>query len=234
MKNLLISALFSILCLTAFGQSLKKNLKGRPNLPGTFLIEIGVNRNLNSADTFNIGFWGSRSLNLYYQHDFKIPILKGKFSFHPGIGLAMERFKFKDLKTIGYDATGALQIINPRAGTTKSQLIANYLDIPMELRFSTNPFDPNRSFKAAVGFRAGVLLNGQTKLKYENDGDTIKEKNRQAWNLNNIRYGVYGRIGVGNVNLFGYYNLSTYFKEGEGIQGKDINVLTVGLSIGGF
>lgn len=234
MKKLLLSGLFALLTTALFAQETAKKSKGRPNIPGAFLVEVGVNRTLNASDTINLGLWGSRTLNLYYQHDIKIPILKGKFSFHPGIGMGMERLKFKDFKTLAYDANDDLQLVNPPTGTTKSQLVANYLDLPLELRFSTNPYDPSRSFKVAAGFRPGILISSFTKLKYKEGGEVKQFKDKQDWNLNNIRYGVYGRIGVGNFNFFGYYNLSTYFKEGKGIQGKDANVLTVGISIGGF
>lgn len=234
MKKLLLSGLFTLLTLVVFAQNITKSSKGRPNIPGTFMVELGINRALNSSDTFNIGLWGSRSLNVYYQYDIKIPILKGKFSFHPGLGLGMERYKFKDQLVLQYDANGELQMQESALSIKKSQLIANYLDAPLELRFSTNPDDQSRSFKTSIGFRPGVRINSFTKVKYDQDGETKQLKNKQRWNLNDFRYGVYARIGVGNVNLFGYYNLTTNFKEGEGIQGKDINTLTVGISLGGF
>lgn len=233
-KKLLVLVVITIFSSSIVAQDVVKKTKGRPDIPGTFLIDFGFNRALNAADTFDIGFFGSRTVNLYYQHEIKIPILKGKFSFHPGIGMGMERFKFRDNTTLAYDANNALQLQTPTPNLNKSQLIANYLDAPVELRFSTNPFDPGRSFKAAIGFRGGILLTSQTKVKFEEDGENIKIKNIQPWNLNPFRYGVYARIGVGNFNFFGYYNLSNYFKSGEGIQGRDANVLTVGVSLAGF
>jgi hypothetical protein len=231
MKKLFLYVLASLALTTAAAQQAKKSA-GRPNIPGTFLVEFGFNRALNASDTFDIGFFGSRTINLYYQYEIKLG--KGKFSFNPGLGLGMERFKFKDSKTLAYDASGDLQMEAPLTGTTKSQLIANYLDAPIEFRFNANPYDPNRSFKAAVGFRPGLLISSHTKQKYEQDGDLMKLKDKRPWNLNNVRYGVYGRIGVGNFNAFGYYNLSTYFQERKGIQGNDINVMTFGISLAGF
>jgi Outer membrane protein beta-barrel domain len=234
MKKSLLSGFFALLTLAAFAQNNAKSSKGRPNIPGTFLVEIGINRALDASDTFNIGLWGSRSLNLYYQYDIKIPILKGKFSFHPGIGFSMERYKFKDGLGLAYDADDELQMQRLGIAVIKSQLIANYLDAPLELRFSANPDDPSRTFKTSIGFRPGVRISSFTKVKFEEDGEKRQFKNKQGWNLNDFRYGVYLKMGVGNISLFGYYNLTTNFKEGEGIQGKDINTLTVGLSLGGF
>ncbi|MCI0752132.1 MAG: PorT family protein [Flammeovirgaceae bacterium] len=213
-----------------------KEKKGRPNIPGTFLIDIGVNAPSNKPSDFDIGFWGSRTLNLYYQYDMQIG--KSKFSFHPGIGIGFERFKFSDDKTIGYDdfSGDTLKMVDTGLPSIrKSQLIANYLDIPLELRFSTNPYDPSRSFKVAVGVRGGVLVDSFTKVKYKEDGEMKKIKNKENYNLNPIRYGVHMRIGVGNFNFFTYYNLSTLFEEKDlGLQKKGMSNITMGFSLAGF
>lgn len=234
MKKVLLSGLFALLTTAIFAQTPTKTSKGRPNIPGTFLIEVGFNQPLNEADTFSVKFWGSRTLNLYYQHEIVIPAFGNKLSFNPGIGLGMERFSFDQVKTLAYDANGDLQLQNTYDGMQKSQLIANYLDLPLELRFSTSPTNPSRSFKFTVGFRPGVRVDSFTKVKYREDSETKKFKDKQSWNLSQWRYGVYSRINVGNFGLFGYYNLSTYFEKNKGIQGKDINVLTFGISIAGF
>ena len=54
-------------------------------------------------------FWGSRTANIYYQYDFRI--LKSSFSFVPGIGFSLERYKFKDNYMVGYDANDELIMI---------------------------------------------------------------------------------------------------------------------------
>jgi hypothetical protein len=48
---------------------------------------------LNAEDsTWNQGLWGSRTVNVYYQYPIRFG--RTKFSFNPGIGLSMERWKF--------------------------------------------------------------------------------------------------------------------------------------------
>ena len=46
----------------------------RPDIPGTFSIEIGINQSFNKPDTavFGLGLWGSRAFNLYYQLDIQL------------------------------------------------------------------------------------------------------------------------------------------------------------------
>jgi hypothetical protein len=244
-KILLFSLCLTVVFISAYGQEPATSQKkyARPNIPGTFVVELGVNRAQNRPDKYMLYAWGSRALNIYYQYDMRI--LKSKFSFHPGIGFGMERYKFRNGYILAYDNNGVLSMQTPSqyktgiSGLTKSQFVTNYLDIPMELRFSTNPDDPTRSFKISVGGRFGYLLSAYTKVKYREDGDKIKIKEKRDFNLNNYRYGIYAKIGGGNFSMFGYYNLSTLFKTGQGpifgnSEPTEMNNFTVGISLSSF
>jgi hypothetical protein len=215
----------------------EKTRRGRPDIPGTFLIDFGFNFPSTDSVNFNTGIWGSRTLNLYYQLDKRIG--QTKFSLHPGAGFGFDRYKFNNEYTLGYIAGpdspfDTLRMVPGRDGTKKSQLMTNYLDAMFEVRFSTNPNDPARSFKAALGFKAGILINAYAKVKYSENGETKKYKDRQDWNVNDFRYGVVGRIGLGNFNLFGYYSLTPIFKDGKGPDMAEISTVSVGLSLAGF
>jgi hypothetical protein len=244
-------AFFTILSTAAFSQSTDNTSTapkktGRPDIPGTFVVELGVNRAPGAPDAFSMGLWGSRTVNIYYQYD--IRILKSRFSLVPGIGLSLERFKFKNNRTLAFsnDSNDSLKLVSgPEAGLpslTKSQLITNYIDIPLEIKYSSKPEDPARTFKASIGGRIGFMYDGFTKVKYKEDGDLYKFKSKQDWNLNRFRYGVYGKIGIGNFSLFTYYNMSNLFKNGEGPTGtgtgvetiKDFATYTVGFSLSSF
>jgi hypothetical protein len=211
----------------------------KPNIPGTFVLELGINSALNASSRFDLGLWGSRTVNIYYQYE--VRILKSSFSFVPGIGLSLERFKFKNGATFAYDED-SLKLMLPAetlmTGLKKTQLVTNYLDVPVEFRFTSNPDDPARSFKAAIGGRIGYMYDSFAKLKYKADGETKQLKDKQEWNLNRFRYGVYTKIGIGNFALFGYYNLTPLFKEGEGPGEKnvvtDFQTVTVGISLSSF
>lgn len=215
----------------------------RPNIPGTFTVELGINRGVNRPEKFMLYFWGSRSLNIYYQYDMRI--LKSKFSFHPGVGFGLDRYRFRNGYVLGYDQ-GVLAMqttLDYRTDISrlkKSQLITNYLDVPLELRFSANPDDPSRSFKFSVGGRVGYLFSAHTKVKFtDDDGNKVKIKEKQDFNLNRFRYGVYAKIGGGNFSVMGYYNLSTVFKSGQGpVFGTndptEMNNFTIGISLSSF
>jgi hypothetical protein len=212
----------------------------RPDIPGTFVVELGLNRALDGPQLFSLGLWGSRTVNVLYQYD--IRILKSRFSFVPGIGLGLERFKFKNGGILGYDEDDSLKILGPATagfpGLKKSQLITNFVDVPLELRYSSKPEDPARSFKASVGARVGYMYDSFVKLKYKEDGQIRKLKDKRDFDFNRVRYGVFGKIGLGNFSLVGYYNLNTLFKEGEGLVEddfvNDFQTFTVGISLSSF
>jgi hypothetical protein len=236
-----------LLSLTAFAQTetaptAPAKRYSRPDVPGTFVVEIGFNNAQNKPNNFAIGFWGSRTVNLYWQYDMRI--LKSRFSFVPGIGLSLERIKFNDDRTFGYVGAGdSLKMLTGKeagypVNLKKSSLVTNYLEIPLEIKYSTKPDDPSRSFKISVGGRIGVMYDSFSKIKYVDDGENKKVKSHEQFNLNRIRYGVYTKIGVGNISLFGYYNLTNLFKDGEGPisngDRKDFSTFTMGISLASF
>ena len=236
-KYSVIALLSCLIAFSGFGQETStetQKRRGLPNIPGSFVLELGLNRTLDSPDTFDIGFWGSRSFNLYYQVDKRI--LGSKFSFHPGVGFAFERYKLVNSYTLALDGENAVLVpaTDFVPGIKKSMLVTNYLDVLAEFRFRTNPDDPVRSFRASIGGRAGYLYDAFTKIKYKEDGETKKIKNNQNFNLNSFRYGAFVKVGAGNFTIFGYYNLSPLFKSDEGPNATEMTNMTIGISLSSF
>lgn len=252
-KVLLLSALYLLPAFILLGQSETPAPKGRPDIPGTFMVEFGFNRLTRPPQDLKYGFWGSRTLNLYYHYDQRIG--QSKFSVHPGVGFGLERFKPLSFNQTFPDTVirlrGATLIRQPGGNTvlvnsgrllfndttraaSKSMFIINYIDLPVELRFTANPNDPAKSFKASLGGRVGVLLNAHTKLKYTEDGEKKQLKNRQDFNLSEVRYSAFARIGVGNAYLTFYYNFNDLFKANRGPGGTPTSSYTITLSLASF
>jgi hypothetical protein len=247
-----VIALFAI-SFTAIGQTTEaKKTSARPDIPGIFTLELGLNRALNAPDNFKLGLWGTRTINVYYQYELRI--LKSNFSFVPGIGLSLERFKFRDGEILSFPKTEGV-FTNPVAsrdsvviyqlfqhqtpGFKKSQLITNYVDVPLELRYTFNPDDPARSMKISIGARIGYLYDAFTKIKYRQDGEIRQVKDKQNFNLTRFRYGPFAKIGFGSFSFFCYYNMTPMFKENEGLYRgvsyyNDMNTFTAGVSLSSF
>lgn len=237
-RSTVVFILFGFLSLTVSAQENVKKAS-RVSIPGSFLVDLGVNYGVSAPDKFETGFLGSRTLNLYYQYP--IRIAKTKFSFVPGIGFGLDRFKLTNNYTLnakpGADGTYALVLADTSTlylGTKKSMIIANYFDVPVEFRFDTHPDDISRSFNIALGGRFGVLFDGKTKIKYKQDGEEKIIKDKQRHGLNEIRYGMYTRIGIGGFNFFFFYNSSSLFKTDKGPEKTAMNTFTTGISINGF
>lgn len=209
----------------------------RPDIPGTFLVDFGLNQALNQPATgFKRGFWGSRTFNMAYY--LPIRIGESKFTFNPGVGLAMERFKWANFYLLK-DTTKLSELYDlvpnqTYTGLKKSQLIMNYVQIPLEFRFDANPADPSRTFWASVGGQVGFLVSSQTKIKYKDEGIMNKLKDRDRWGLNTVRYSAIVRFGVGGFGWFVNYNLTPLFQNGKGPRGTDMSVLTAGITINGL
>jgi hypothetical protein len=103
----------------------------------------------------------------------------------------------------------------------KNKLAATYVEVPIELRFRTRGSSP---FKLYLGGRVGYLVNLHSKTK-DDDG---KRKFYGLEGQDRLRYGLTGRIGVGQININCFYGLSTLLLEGEGDR---IVPWSLGLSI---
>jgi hypothetical protein len=246
---------FSFILTAVLGTSVAQTSEpatktGRPDIPGTFVMEFGFNRDFTGPDNFSLRFWGSRTVNFYYQYELRIA--KSRISLVPGIGVSLERFGFKKYRTLfnyndslrlmlpgqRINITSSDSVVNPMRGVRNSKLMTNYVDIPVELRYTSNPDDPARAFKVAVGGRIGYLLDSFTKVKYKDDDGIKKLKDKQDFNLNKLRYGVSARIGYGNFSIFAYYNLTELFEKDKGIYYQkalhNFPTATFGISLSSF
>ena len=208
--------------------------RGLPDLPGSFVLEFGFNQTMDAPDTFDIGFWGSRSVNIFYQFDKRIG--NSKFSIHPGLGLSLERFKLKNNYTLT-STTSTTELVPADdfyPGIKKSMVVTNYFEVPLEIRFSTRPDDPSRSFRLSVGGRIGYLFDSSTKIKYNEDGEVKTIKDKQNYNLTKLRYGTFFKVGAGNIGLIAYYNLTPLFEEEEGPEQTEMSTFSIGLSVSSF
>jgi hypothetical protein len=216
-----------------------KKTMAQPDVPGALVIEIANNILLDAPDQMKLDFWGSWTVNLYYMYDF--PIGDSNFSLDLGIGIGLEKYSFSRDVTLITNADDSQTLIEtldnviPTASKyRKSNFANNYVDIPLEVRFYANKENRRKSIKAAVGGKFGIRYDVLTKVKYEENNQTKKYKDKQNFNVQNFRYGVYGRFGVSGVSLYYYYSLTEMFENKKGPEETRASVMMVGLSLSGF
>lgn len=217
-------------------------LAQRPDLPGSLVIDLGINSWSDKPTGAELKAFQSKTVNLIYYYD--LPLGNNGWTLTPGFGLGLERYAFDNNTTLTsvvnnqnqrvVSVTELTELLPTANSYDKSKLGLNYFDIPVELRYYTNQDNFNRGFRVALGLKAGILYSSFTKLKYEDAAtDGRLTRDRQQLGINRFRYGVNARFGFAGFSFFGYYELSDKFETApEGAI--DTKTLTFGISLTGF
>lgn len=206
----------------------------RPDLPGILSMDFGFNIPLNNTTGFDTRFFGSKVVNLQYKWEVE---LVNKFSMRFGLGLGLEKYGLADSITMvtNYNGTNRARssftdvnnVYTNIEEVGKSQLAANYLDIPIEFFYKFK--DTENSLRIGIGGRIGYLYSAHTKFNYTKDGTTLQRKEKDLYGLSRWRYGTTLRLGSGGFGGWVYYGLNRVFEDGMGPIGEDANQIQVGL-----
>jgi len=219
---LFILALFVV--LTGFGQNKSKYNR--------YFAKDKLSFSFNSAQLLGANKIGgiselSNGLNLQFMQ--AIVGVKSNVALAAGFGWANQNYYLNNFVNTNSDSIWFTQIADS-LNHKKYKLNTNYLIIPIELRFRSNPDAESKSYKLYVGFRAGLMINSHTKY-VGNDRFTdkrIKEKQYNIKHLEPIDYGVTLRFGKGDFMLNGYYSLSNLFLKEKGYE---LTPVEIGLTI---
>jgi len=241
MKKILLVVLSTLTVASIFGQDEPKSEpKKKPNLASRandhLLLQFGYTSWARIPDSINTkGF--PRTFNAYFLFDFPFKS-NPKISVGIGAGVGTDNIFF-DKTYVGIkDITPTLQF-HDQSDTThfkKNKLATAYLEAPLELRFSSNPANPNKSFKVALGIKGGLLMGAHIKQKTQQSstGATLNdyiEKQYSKRFFNSSRFAGTVRIGYGVFSVFGTYQINALFKEG---LGPDVRPWTIGLTLSGL
>ena len=218
----------------------KSEPKKKPSLVSRandhLLLQFGYTSWAGIPDSINTkGF--PRSFNAYFLFDFPFKS-NPQISIAIGAGVGTDVIFF-DKTYVGIkDITPTLQF-HDQSDTThfkKNKLGTAYIEAPLELRFSSNPENPNKSFKVALGIKGGLLMGAHIKQKTEQtaSGATINdyiEKQYSKRFFNSNRFAGTVRIGYGVFSVFATYQINPLFKEG---LGPDVRPWTIGLTLSGL
>ncbi len=200
-----------------------------------FMVQFGYTGWAGIPDTINqSGF--SKSFNVYFLFDFPFknnPSLS--FAFGPGI--ATDHILFSNTHVGIKDPTNQIHFTNVSDTNhyKKTKLATSYLEAPVEFRFSADPLH-GKGFKAAIGLKVGTMINAHTRnTKYEDkSGNSLnehvqKESSKQFFNKNRLSF--MARAGYGHFTLFGSYQLTPLFTDGEG---PVVRPFSIGITLSGL
>lgn len=143
-----------------------------------------------------------------------------------GLGISWYNFKFQDDNIMILKDDNGVTFVrdNTYDSYKKSKLTASYIMaslIPV-IDFGDNKRKPRvwegygDSFRIGLGPYIGYRIGSHSKIVYKDDGDLEKDKNRDSFYLNNLRYGARLQIGYRSTDLFFNYDINELFSSGKG------------------
>lgn len=212
------------------------NLNNRPG--DHFLLQLSSDHWTGMPDSISSHQQGfSRGFSAYFMFD-KVFKSSPKFSLGIGVGISTSNIQFKKMGIELNSFTEKLPFIAQDSTNhfKKYKLATSYLEVPLEFRYTANPENYNKSWKAAIGVKIGTLVNAHTKGKNlldknNNNAGAYSEKLNSKRFINGTRFMATARVGYGIFSLFGTYGLSNVLKDGVG---PNMKLYQIGLTISGL
>lgn len=209
-----------------------------PKANDHFMVQFSSDNWLDAPDSIRSKTKSiSRGANVYVMYD-KSFKENPKYSIAFGIGIGTSNVYFDKMTVNINGSTPQLGFYN--LDTTfhfsKFKVSTAYAEIPLEFRYFSNPKNPNKSFKLALGAKIGTLINAHSKGKtlLNGSGTTINQFTQKVsakGYFNTTRIAATARVGYGNFSVFGSYNLTTMFKDNVA---ANIKLLQLGICFSGL
>jgi hypothetical protein len=214
----------------------KNSLLSRPG--DHLLIQLSSDHWAGMTDSIKSNQKGlSRGFAAYFMLD-KPFRSSPKYSIGFGVGISTSNISFKK-ESIDLTSTSTIlpfTSLDSSDHFKRYKLTTAYLEVPLEIRYSSKPLEPNKSFKAAVGIKLGTLVNAHTKGKTLEDKNgnvlnsyTLKENSKKF--IDGSRFTGTARVGYGIISLFGTFQLNNVLKAAAG---PPMNLYQIGITLSGL
>lgn len=188
------------------------------------VIAFGLNNALidgQSIDDSPYKIGGSRFFELGWQWRTRVFKNTNFLRFNYGVSLQFNGLKPKDNQyfVVNGDQT---ELETFEYELDKSKFRMDNLVVPLYLEFGPSRmqktderirYSLNDQFRFGIGGFGGFNLGARQKLKYDRDGDSVKDKLKRSYNVPNLVYGLAAYIGVEDVLLYVKYDLNPIFKD---------------------
>lgn len=240
MRKLLVLVLAFFTTFSAFAQDPQPKKKIEiPNRSGDhFMVQLAYNfwqGTPDSIDSHVSGFQRSANVYVMLNKPFKSD---PRLSLGIGVGVGTSNMYFEKMNVEIAALTRTLPFVatDSTDNFKKYKVATAFMEVPLELRFTSNPETPNKAVKGALGIKVGTLVNAHTKGKELRDkrgnvvnAYTLKENTKRYFNT--TRFAATARVGYGPFSIFGAYDFNGIFKDGVA---ADIKLLQIGLTISGL
>ncbi len=156
-----------------------------------------------------------------------VPLIRDRVGLVSGLGIEWNNYHFSNGNTIKRDPITHTIVPVPLTNMAlkKNKLTTTYLTVPLLLEAQIGS-SPNRSerFAVSAGLIGGLKIGSHTKYKTSDN----KEKNKDDFYLQSLRYGFTARVNYNSFGLyFNYYNVPLFIED----KGSELYPFAAGLVI---
>lgn len=177
-----------------------------------FMVDLSLERLTNLPSKVEQRFF-SRGVSVLAMYD----LILGKSNFSLGIGGGFSSQSIFTNALLQKDSTAGPSYfaeISSETNYTKSKIVTNFLELPVEIRYRTTANAKGHSWKIAAGVRVGTLVDVHSKYI----DTTGKYKSFIFPDVNELRLAGGFRLGYGRASLSFYRNFNSFFNEGQGAE----------------
>ena len=189
------------------------------------VLAIGLNNVITEGQSFNdspykIG--GSRFFEMGWQWRTRVFKNTNFLRFNYGFSFQFNGLKPKDNQYFVALENGQTELQEFEYDLNKSKFRMDNLVFPMHFEFGpsklktteeTMRYSLKNQFRIGLGGYAGFNMGTRQKLKYDRNGDNVKDKLKRGYNTNDLVYGLSAYAGVEGVLLYVKYDLNPIFKD---------------------
>jgi len=158
-----------------------------------------------------------------------IPIFGRHVSLVTGLGFEFNNYRMANNYYLLPNQKQVTAVYDSVNTYKRNKLAVVYANIPLLLQFDTKPVKGNKTIHMSVGVVGGIRLASHYKLLRVEDKVRYNYKVRDDFNLNLLKYGAMLRLGYGNWDFWGQYNLSELFAKN---QGPKLYPFSAGINVG--
>lgn len=153
--------------------------------------------------------------------------------FRYGVSMQINRLKPDDNKFFVQQGNETVLEEFP-SDLKKSKLTMTNLVLPLHFEFGPSKkeeketfikYSTKSKFKIGLGGYAGFNIGTRQKLKFKQDGERVRERQKRDFNRTKLIYGLSSYVSLGGASLYAKYDLSPIFKN----QDVDQNNISIGL-----
>jgi len=206
-------------------KNLKSKIRYDRRTYSDFVMAVGLNNAIIDGQSLNdspykIG--GSRFFELGWQWRTRVFKNSNFLRFNYGFSFQFNGLKAKNNQYLVSLENGQSELQEFEYELDKSKFRMDNLVFPLHLEFGPSKqtttdkkvrYSLKNQFRLGIGGYGGFNIGTRQKLKYNLDGDNVKDKFKRSYNTNDLIYGLSAYAGVDGILLYVKYDLNPIFKD---------------------